>query len=136
DESQRLPQESSSVSASQVAVLIPCLNEEATVARVVADFHAALPEAQIFVYDNGSMDRTALVARHAGAIVRREPLKGKGNVMRRMFADIDADVYVLVDGDGTYDAASAPALIGRLLEENADMVNGARQEQCEQAYRR
>ena len=129
-------QEFSSVFSPQVAVLIPCLNEEAAVARVVTDFRVALPEAQIFVYDNGSVDRTALVARQAGATVRREPLKGKGNVMRRMFADIDADVYVLVDGDGTYDAAIAPVLIERLLEENADMVNGARQEQCEQAYRR
>src|SRR5262245_38039679 len=113
----------------QIAVLIPCLNEEAAVAGVIADFRAALPDAQVFVYDNGSVDSTAAVARQAGAIVRREPLKGKGNVMRRMFADIDADVYVLVDGDGTYDAASAPVLVERLLEENADMVNGARQEQ-------
>src|SRR5512147_222253 len=97
----------------QIAVLIPCLNEEAAIAKVVADFHAALPSATIYVYDNGSVDRTAAVAREAGAIVRTEPLRGKGNVMRRMFADIDADVYVLVDGDDTYDAASAPALVNR-----------------------
>jgi len=133
---ERAAEEFLSLPPPQVAVLIPCLNEETAVGKVVADFRAALPHALIFVYDNGSVDRTALVAREAGAIVRREPLRGKGNVMRRMFADIDADVYVLVDGDGTYDAASAPTLVTRLLEENADMVNGARQEQCAQAYRR
>ena len=120
----------------QVAVLVPCLNEEAAIARVVADFRAALPQAVIFVYDNGSTDRTAEVATAAGAIVRKEPLKGKGNVVRRMFADIEADVYVLVDGDDTYDAASAPALIRRLVEDSLDMVNGAREEQSTLAYRR
>ena len=119
----------------QVAVLIPCLNEEAAIAKVVADFHASLPDALIYVYDNGSLDRTALVAREAGAIVRAEPLKGKGNVMRRMFADIEADVYVLVDGDDTYHAASAPALVERLLQDHIDMVNGARIESSAQAYR-
>ena len=119
----------------QVAVLIPCLNEEAAIAKVVADFHASLPDALIYVYDNGSLDRTALVAREAGAIVRVEPLKGKGNVMRRMFADIEADVYVLVDGDDTYHAASAPALVERLLQDHIDMVNGARIESSAQAYR-
>lgn len=120
----------------QIAVLVPCLNEEAAIARVVADFRVALPEALIFVYDNGSTDRTIEVARHAGAIVRHEPLKGKGNVVRRMFADIEADIYVLVDGDDTYDAASAPALIQRLVEDSLDMVNGAREEKSELAYRR
>lgn len=119
----------------QVAVMVPCLNEEAAIGKVVADFRAALPDAVIFVYDNGSTDRTAEVAQAAGAVVRKEPLKGKGNVMRRMFADIDADVYVLVDGDNTYHAASAPALIERLKNENLDMVNGAREEKSEQAYR-
>lgn len=119
----------------QVAVLVPCLNEEAAIGKVVADFRAALPNAVVFVYDNGSTDRTSEVARQAGAIVRKEPLKGKGNVMRRMFADIEADVYVLVDGDNTYHAPSAPALIQRLMEENLDMVNGAREEKSEQAYR-
>jgi glycosyltransferase involved in cell wall biosynthesis len=119
----------------QIAVLIPCLNEEAAIAKVVADFRAALPSAIIYVYDNGSVDRTAAVAREAGAIVRTEPLRGKGNVMRRMFADIDADVYVLVDGDDTYDAASAPALVSRLLQDHIDMVNGARQEVSTHAYR-
>ena len=120
----------------QVAVLIPCLNEEVAIPKVIADFRRHLPDALIFVYDNGSTDRTSEVARTAGAIVRREPLKGKGNVVRRMFADIEADIYVLVDGDDTYDAASAPALIQRLIEDSLDMVNGAREEKSDLAYRR
>lgn len=120
----------------QVAVLVPCLNEEAAIGKVVADFRAALPEALIFVYDNGSTDDTAKVARAAGAIVRTEPLKGKGNVVARMFADVEADIYVMVDGDDTYDAASAPVLIRRLMEESLDMVNGAREEISDLAYRR
>jgi len=119
-----------------VAVLIPCLNEEVAIQKVVDDFHKALPDALIFVYDNGSTDRTFAVARAAGAIVRREPLRGKGNVVRRMFADIEADIYVLVDGDDTYDAASAPAMIQRLIDDSLDMVNGAREEKSEAAYRR
>jgi glycosyltransferase involved in cell wall biosynthesis len=119
----------------QVAVLIPCLNEEAAIVKVVADFHSSLPDALIYVYDNGSVDRTASVARQAGAIVRSEPLRGKGNVMRRMFADVEADVYVLVDGDDTYHAASAPALVERLLADHIDMVNGARLETSALAYR-
>ena len=93
-----------------VAVLIPCHNEEVAIGKVVRDFRSALPDAWIYVYDNNSKDRTAEVARDAGAIVRRETLQGKGNVMRRMFADIEADVYVLVDGDDTYDAASPQGL--------------------------
>jgi glycosyltransferase involved in cell wall biosynthesis len=117
-------------------VLVPCLNEEAAIGKVVADFRAALPEALIFVYDNGSTDDTAKVARAAGAIVRTEPLKGKGNVVARMFADVEADIYVMVDGDDTYDAASAPVLIRRLMEESLDMVNGAREEISDLAYRR
>jgi glycosyltransferase involved in cell wall biosynthesis len=120
----------------QIAVLIPCLNEEVAIPRVIADFQQHLPDALIFVYDNGSTDRTSQVAQAAGAIVRREPLKGKGNVVRRMFADIEADIYVLVDGDDTYHAASAPALIHRLIEDSLDMVNGAREEKSEAAYRR
>src|SRR5262245_8595547 len=119
----------------QVAVLVPCLNEEAAIAQVVADFRATLPDSLIFVYDNGSTDRTFEVAKAAGAITRREPLKGKGNVVRRMFADVEADIYVLVDGDNTYDAKSCPALIQRLLNESLDMVNGAREEQSQAAYR-
>ncbi len=120
----------------QVAVMIPCLNEEAAIERVVTDFRRHLPEALIFVYDNGSTDRTVEIARNAGAIVRSEPLKGKGNVVRRMFADVEADIYVLVDGDDTYDAASAPTLIQRLLTDSLDMINAAREEQSELAYRR
>src|SRR4029077_3701115 len=97
--------------ALRVAVLVPCYNEEAAVATVVADFRKALPAAEIFVYDNNSKDRTAEVARAAGARVRSERRQGKGHVVRRMFADIDADIYVLVDGDATYDAPSAPRMI-------------------------
>jgi glycosyltransferase involved in cell wall biosynthesis len=119
----------------RIAVLIPCYNEEATVARVVADFRAALPGATVYVYDNNSTDRTAELARSAGAVVRREPRQGKGNVVRRMFADIEADLYLLVDGDATYDAASAPALVDRLLAERLDMVVAARLGTAEAAYR-
>ena len=110
----------------KVAVLIPCYNEELAIAKVVRDFAAALPQAAVYVYDNNSRDRTVEVARAAGAIVRGEPLQGKGNVVRRMFADIDADVYVMVDGDATYHAASAPKMIAKLVEDNLDMVVGTR----------
>jgi len=120
----------------QVAVLIPCLDEEAAIGKVVASFRRCLPAAIVFVYDNASTDRSAEKARAAGAVVRSEPLRGKGNVVRRMFADIEADVYVLVDGDDTYDAESAPALISRLIDESQDMVIGARSEQSDRAYRR
>lgn len=120
---------------SQVAVLIPCLNEAAAIGKVIADFRAALPAARIFIYDNGSTDRTVEIAQAAGAIVREESLRGKGNVMRRMFADVEADIYVLVDGDDTYDAQSAPALVEHLIRNNLDMVNGARAESSQAAYR-
>jgi glycosyltransferase involved in cell wall biosynthesis len=123
-------------SRSAMAVLIPCLNEEAAIGKVVADFRAALPDASIYVYDNGSTDRTVLRAREAGAIVRSEPMRGKGNVVRRMFADVDADVFVLVDGDDTYDAGAAPALASLLVSGCLDMVNGTRRTQAEAAYRR
>ncbi len=119
----------------RVAVLVPCFNEEAAVATVVADFRKALPSAEIFVYDNNSSDRTMAVAREAGAEVRSERRQGKGHVVRRMFADIDADIYVLVDGDATYDAASAPRMIDTLLNEHLDMVVGFRVDQAELAYR-
>ena len=118
-----------------IAVIIPCLNEEASIGAVVRDFRAALPSATIYVYDNGSTDHTADSAREAGAVVRFEPLRGKGNVVRRMFADVEADVYVLVDGDDTYDASVAPALIERLVSGQLDMVNGARVTEVEAAYR-
>jgi glycosyltransferase involved in cell wall biosynthesis len=120
----------------RIAVLLPCFNEEAAVATVVADFRKALPAAEIYVYDNNSTDRTAAIAREAGAIVRSERRQGKGHVVRRMFADIEADIYVLADGDATYDAASAPRLIAALLDEHLDMVVGRRKDQAEAAYRR
>lgn len=119
----------------RVAVLVPCYNEEAAVATVVADFRKALPQAAIYVYDNNSKDRTIAVAREAGAEVRSETHQGKGHVVRRMFADVDADVYVLVDGDATYDAPSAPAMIEKLLSEHLDMVVGLRVDQSVAAYR-
>jgi glycosyltransferase involved in cell wall biosynthesis len=119
----------------RIAVLVPCFNEEVAVARVVADFRAARPEATIYVYDNNSTDRTVEVARRAGAVVGRETHQGKGNVVRRMFADVDADVIVLVDGDATYDSASVRGLIGRLLEDRLDMVIAARIDRDEAAYR-
>jgi len=121
--------------ASRTAVLIPCYNEETAITRVIEDFRRVLPGAAIYVYDNNSSDRTVEVAHAAGAIVRSEPLQGKGNVVRRMFADIEADTYVLVDGDATYDAASAPKMIAALQEGPLDMVNGARVTEIEEAYR-
>ena len=131
----RLPQASMASFAPNVAVLIPCYNEEVAIASVVADFRAALPAATIYVYDNNSADRTAEVARAGGAVVGNERLQGKGHVIRRMFADIEADVYVLVDGDATYHAASAPVMVERLLEGRLDMVNGTRVSQADAAYR-
>ena len=122
-------------SLTRVAVLVPCFNEEAAIATVIADFRKALSSAEIYVYDNNSTDRTADVARQAGAKVRNERRQGKGHVVRRMFADIDADIYVLVDGDATYDAASAPRMIDRLLTDHLDMVVGFRVDQGEAAYR-
>jgi glycosyltransferase involved in cell wall biosynthesis len=122
-------------SSIRIAVLVPCFNEEAAVGTVVADFRKALPSAEIFVYDNNSSDRTAAVARDAGAQVRSERRQGKGHVVRRMFADVDADIYVLVDGDATYDAASAPRMIEMLLSDHLDMVVGHRIDQAEAAYR-
>ncbi len=110
----------------KIAVLIPCFNEQIAIDQVVRNFASALPDALIYVYDNNSKDRTREVAAAAGAIVRTETLQGKGNVVRRMFADIEADAYVLVDGDGTYEAAAAPEMVRRLLEEQLDMVNGQR----------
>jgi len=124
-----------SLAGSRIAVLVPCYNEERTVAAVVAGFRAALPMAEIYVYDNNSRDHTVDAAREAGAVVRSETLQGKGNVVRRMFADIDADVYVMVDGDNTYHAPSAPRLIEKLLTERLDMVVGARVDTEQAAYR-
>jgi glycosyltransferase involved in cell wall biosynthesis len=119
----------------RIAVLVPCYNEELTVASVVNDFRAALPDAAIYVFDNNSRDRTVEVARSAGAIVRRVTDQGKGYVVRRMFADVEADIYVLVDGDATYHAPSAPEMIARLVEDRLDMVVGTRIDQETAAYR-
>jgi len=127
--------ESPNFAGLKIAVLVPCYNEERTVAQVVRDFRAALPTAAIYVYDNNSRDQTIEKATEAGAIVRSETLQGKGNVVRRMFADIDADVYVMIDGDATYHAPSAPKLIDKLLDENMDMVVGSRVDTEVAAYR-
>lgn len=118
-----------------IAVLVPCYNEAVSIAAVVAEFQAALPAATVYVYDNNSTDGTAERAREAGAEVRAERLQGKGNVVRRMFADVDSDVYVLVDGDGTYRGADAARLVRRLLAEKLDLVNGRRITQAAAAYR-
>lgn len=125
-----------SITEPTIAVLLPCYNEEAAIAQTIAGFRAALPRAAIYVYDNNSRDRTREVAAAAGAIVRTERVQGKGAVVRRMFADVDADIYVMADGDATYDAASAPALVQRLLDEQLDMVVGARRHEAAEAYRR
>ncbi|MEY4966176.1 MAG: hypothetical protein RL274_1759 [Pseudomonadota bacterium] len=119
----------------KIAVLVPCYNEEAAIANVVADFRAALPSATIYVYDNNSRDGTMARAREAGAVVRREARQGKGNVVRRMFADIEAEVYVLVDGDDTYDAASAGAMVAKLVAEGADLLTAKRIHTAASAYR-
>ena len=118
-----------------IAVLLPCYNEEAAIAQTVAGFREALPSAAIFVYDNNSQDRTIEFALAAGAHVRVEPNQGKGAVVRRMFADIDADIYIMADGDATYDASAAPALISRLIDDHLDMVVGSRITQVSAAYR-
>lgn len=114
------------IQALDIAVLLPCHNEEITIAQVVADFRAALPRARIYVFDNASTDETARVAREAGAIVVSEPRKGKGNVVRRMFSEVEADIYLMADGDGTYDASGAPQLVETLVNTRADMVVGTR----------
>lgn len=119
----------------RIAVLIPCYNEAGTIGNVVRDFQRVLPGADVYVYDNNSSDDTARLAQTAGAIVRHEPQQGKGNVVRRMFSDVDADVYVMADGDDTYDAASAPRLVELLLEENLAMIVGRRVHEQAEAYR-
>ena len=119
----------------RIAVLLPCYNEEAAIAATVAGFRAALPTATIYVYDNNSRDRTRELAAKAGAVVRSETQQGKGNVVRRMFADIDADVYVMADGDLTYDPKSAPAMVDMLVAEQLDMVVGTRKHEQAEAYR-
>src|ERR1051325_11467665 len=123
------------VGRSSIAVLVPCYNEQAAIGKVVADFRSALPDAGIYVYDNNSTDRTVEAATEAGATVRREQHQGKGRVVRRMFTDIDADIYVLVDGDATYDAPSAPKMIEQLVADRLDMVCAVRVDREEAAYR-
>jgi glycosyltransferase involved in cell wall biosynthesis len=127
--------EGAGTSLGRIAVLIPCYNEEPTIAAVVADFRAALPDAGIYVFDNNSRDRTAEVARAAGATIRHVKDQGKGYVVRRMFADVEADIYVLVDGDATYHAPSAPIMVQKLFDEHLDMVVGARVDTETAAYR-
>ena len=122
--------------APRVAVILPCYNEAAAIGRTVAGFRAVLPDAAIYVYDNNSQDDTVSAARAAGAIVRTEKVQGKGNVVRRMFADVEADVYVMADGDSTYEAAAAPKMVQMLLDDQLDMVVGARKSEVEAAYRR
>jgi glycosyltransferase involved in cell wall biosynthesis len=119
----------------EIAVLVPCYNEEHAIAKVVADFRAALPGATVYVYDNNSTDGTAAAARAAGAVVRRETHQGKGYVVRRMFNDVEADIYVLVDGDATYDAPSAPKMIAKLFDDRLDMVVATRVDTEVKAYR-
>jgi len=120
----------------RIAVLLPCYNEAGAVAQTIAGFQAALPRATIYVYDNNSTDGTREIAAAAGATVRRVRQQGKGHVVRRMFADVDADIYVLADGDATYEAAAAPRMIAAMLSENYDMVVGARKSEIDAAYRR
>jgi glycosyltransferase involved in cell wall biosynthesis len=120
----------------RIAVLLPCYNEEAAIAQTIAGFRDALPGAVIYVYDNNSRDRTIEVAKAAGAVVRSERMQGKGNVVRRMFADVEADIYVMADGDATYDAKAAPALVAKLVDEGLDMVVGSRVHEEAEAYRR
>ncbi len=124
-----------SISRYEVAILVPCYNEERAIAKVVADFRSALPAATVYVYDNNSTDGTVAAAKDAGAVVRRETHQGKGYVVRRMFNDIEADIYVLVDGDATYDAPSAPAMIERLVGNRLDMVVATRVDGEDAAYR-
>jgi glycosyltransferase involved in cell wall biosynthesis len=127
----------SDLSDHRIAVIMPCYNEAAAIGQVVRDFRAALPGAVIYVYDNNSTDRTMEIARQAGAVVRQERRQGKGHVVRRMFADVEAQIYVLVDGDGTYDASSAAEMIARLVAEGLDMVVGSRLTTFgEEAFRR
>ena len=119
----------------RIAVLLPCYNEEAAIAKTIAGFRAALPGAAVYVYDNNSRDRTVAAASEAGAVVRTERQQGKGHVVRRMFADIDADVYIMADGDLTYDPTAAPAMVDLLLRDQLDMVVGTRKHEAKSAYR-
>jgi len=129
------PVTGSSIAGQRIAILLPCYNEALTVAAIIRDFNKYLPQADVYVFDNNSRDNTAELARAAGAIVRSVPLQGKGEVIRRMFADVDADIYIMVDGDDTYDASVAPQLAERLVDEGLDMVVGTRVTEEQAAYR-
>ena len=124
------------VATPRVAVILPCYNEAGAIVQTVEDFRRALPAADIYVFDNNSTDGSRDLAAGAGAIVRRVTQQGKGHVVRRMFADVDADIYIMADGDATYEAAAAPQMIAAMLEDNLDMVVGCRRDQVEEAYRR
>ena len=119
----------------RIAVILPCYNEEAAIADTIAGFRSALPSAAIYVYDNNSRDRTVELAKTAGAVVQTERQQGKGHVVRRMFADVDADIYVMADGDLTYDPKAAPEMVRMLVDEELDMVVGTRQHEAKEAYR-
>jgi glycosyltransferase involved in cell wall biosynthesis len=123
------------LSNQRIAVIVPCYNEALTIGNIVRDFNNCLPQATVYVFDNNSSDATIAVAKAAGAVVRSVPLQGKGNVIRRMFADVDADIYIMVDGDDTYDASVAPQLAEKLVSESLDMVVGTRITQEQEAYR-
>lgn len=129
------PVAASSLAGQRIAILLPCYNEALTVADIIRDFNKYLPQAEVYVFDNNSRDNTAELARAKGAIVRSVPLQGKGEVIRRMFADVDADIYIMVDGDDTYDASVAPQLAARLVDEGLDMVVGTRVTEEQAAYR-
>ncbi len=120
----------------RIAVILPCYNEAGAIVQTVADFRRVLPHADIYVFDNNSTDGSRELAAGAGAIVRRVTQQGKGHVVRRMFADVDADIYIMADGDATYEAAAAPRMVAAMLEDNLDMVVGARRSEVEEAYRR
>ncbi len=124
------------MSTESIAIIIPCYNEAVAIAKVITEFHAVLPQAQIHVFDNNSTDDSVAIAAAAGAHVHRVPMQGKGHVVRRMFADIDADVYIMVDGDDTYEAAASPAMLAKLLDEGMDMVVGVRQPVSTDVHRR
>ena len=124
------------VATPHIAVILPCYNEAGAIVQTVQDFRRALPDADIYVFDNNSTDGSRELAAGAGAIVRRVTQQGKGHVVRRMFADVDADIYIMADGDATYEAAAAPQMVAAMLEDNLDMVVGCRRDQVEEAYRR
>jgi Glycosyl transferase family 2 len=136
DSERQLVPDDSLCAGLEIAVLVPCYNEAASIAHVIVDFAASMPGATIYVYDNNSSDQTAEVAQAAGAVVRHETMQGKGNVVRRMFADVDADVYILVDGDNTYEAAAAPEMVRLLVGSQLDMVTATRVTNQQAAYRR